>query len=105
MTLSPATAIRRHIFSAMVTKPISLRLRNDEVTARARRTLRRMEKEITAQRRVRWCATKALNEVYQMHAAAEVRLKTLSDVYRDDWQENYKTLCAMLQKIRARGVL
>jgi hypothetical protein len=95
--------IRQHYAGPMI-KPISLKLRPDETTRRARAMLRRFDKEMAAQQRVKWCALRALSEIYEMDSAAEVKLKSMSSSARDSWHADYKLLVDVLRRIQKRGV-
>ncbi|MGE5773903.1 MAG: hypothetical protein ACM3Z4_18055 [Hyphomicrobiales bacterium] len=59
-------------------KPISLRIRAHEATARARQLLREFDEKKNLQRRVRWQAMKAVVAIREMRAAAAPKLRTLS---------------------------
>lgn len=83
-------------------EPISLRLRDAEVTARARRLLRRLE----AERLVKHHAARALSAAYDMGKAAEIaiRLKSMSSRDREQWKANHKRLTAVLLEISRWGI-
>jgi hypothetical protein len=85
-------------------KPISLRLRPDEVNQRARALLRRLDNELLLQRRVKLFAIKALSAIYQMDAAAAPKLRSMSASDRDRWQADRQLIVSRLQKISSRGV-
>ena len=75
--------------------PISLRIRNAEVTARARQLLRRLDEKDLLRRRVKWQELKALIAVREMRNNAV----KLAD-YR--WLEEVKSIETILQKISIR---
>ena len=74
--------------------PISLRLRNAEVTARARQLLRTLNEKDLLRRRVKWQALKALIAVREMRSNA-VQLESAD--YR--WLADVKSIETALQKI------
>lgn len=88
----------------MAVRPISLRLRHQEVTNRARALLQRLDRELLAQRRVKFFAAKALCAIYEMEAAASPKPKTLSTSDRDRWQADRELIVSTLRKISKRGV-
>jgi hypothetical protein len=88
----------------MAVRPISLRLRHHEVTNRARELLRRLDKELLAQRRVKLLAAKALSAIFEMDDAAAPKLKKLSTSDRDRWQADRELIVSTLLKMSKRGV-
>jgi hypothetical protein len=88
----------------MAVRPISLRLRHQEVSSRARALLQRLDKELLAQRRVKLFAAKALSAIYQMDAAAAPKLRSMSASECDRWRADYQLLTSVLLKISRRGV-
>ena len=84
-------------------KPISLRLRPDEVNRHARVVLRRLDKERLLQRRVKLFALRALSEIYKMNNAAEPQLQSMSTGYRNSWRADYQAIVSILKKIGERG--
>jgi hypothetical protein len=77
--------------------PISLRIRANEVTARARQLLRELDEKDRLRRRARWMATKALISVREM-------VSVMSSADRARWQAECKQTIAFLEKIQDRGV-
>ena len=76
-------------------KPISLRFRHAEVTADARRLLRRLDAEATARRRFKHRAAKAFLAASELHSA----LEELTPSDRAQWQDEIKRIEATLLKI------
>lgn len=74
--------------------PISLRIRNAEVSAQARQLLRRLDEKDLLRRRVKWQAVKALIAVREMRSNA-VKLKCADD----RWLAEVKSIEMILQKI------
>ena len=74
--------------------PISLRIRNAEVTAQARQLLRSLNEKDLLRRRVKWQALKALIAVREMRSNA---VKLESADYR--WLAEVKSIETILQKI------
>jgi hypothetical protein len=79
-------------------KPISLRIRAHEATARARQLLRDLDEKDRLRRRVRWLATKALVSVRELSTDAGT-LKSGSG-----WQSEIKLVESILVKISKTGV-
>jgi hypothetical protein len=78
-------------------KPISLRIRSAEATARARQLLRNLDEKIQLRRNVKWQALKALISVREMRSNA-VELKSAD--YR--WLAEVKSIETMLLKFSKR---
>ena len=74
--------------------PISLRIRNAEVTARARQLLRRLDEKDLLRRKVKWQGLKALIAIREMRSNA-VKLESVD--YR--WLADVKSIETTLQKI------
>jgi hypothetical protein len=85
-------------------EPISRRLRNAEVTARARKLLQRLDADIGAQRRVKHLAAKALAAIFEMDAAADIKLRSMSTSDRDRWSADCRSLQSTLTRFVRRGV-
>jgi len=84
-------------------KPISLRLRADEVTDVARDILRRLDEDDRQRRSVRSMALKASFWVAKMDTTALAILK--SPIHRERWQADLKTIQTILsRRIGTRGV-
>ena len=79
--------------------PISLRIRNAEVTARARQILRDLDEKDRLRRRVRWLAAKALVSIREMTTDA-AKLKS-GDRH---WQAEVRVLESILRRISKTGV-
>lgn len=84
----------------LMVRPISLKLRPHELTARARLLLKRFDDE----QRVKFLASKALSAVYEMEPVAAEKLRSMSADDRDAWQADYKSLVEVLRRIQKRGV-
>jgi hypothetical protein len=78
-------------------KPISLRIRSAEATARARQLLRNLDEKNQLRRNVKWQALKALIAVREMRSNA-VELKSAD--YR--WLAEVKSIETMLLKFSKR---
>jgi hypothetical protein len=85
-------------------KPISLRIRSVEATARARQLLRRLDEDDRLQRRVRWLAMKAIVSIREMKSVAAPKLESMYATDRDRWQAECKKVESILLKISKRGV-
>jgi len=83
--------------------PISLKLRPDEVTARARVVLHRLDDDLRLQNSVKLLAMKAYVLINKMNAVAEPRLKLLATSDRGRWQTEIKLVESILLKISKRG--
>lgn len=75
-------------------RPISLRIRASEVTADARRLLRRLDEKDRLQRRIKWMALKALISVGEMRRDAA----TLKSGDRR-WHAEVKVIESILSRI------
>ncbi len=84
--------------------PISLRIRSNEVNARARRLLRRLDEEATLQRQIKTKASRAYLAVSEMRAAAEPRLQKMSSYARDRLTQELKAIESQLLELSKRGV-
>ena len=84
--------------------PISLRIRNAEVTDRARKLLRRLDAEDLVRRRVKWQAQKALIAIREMRSLARPKAEKMSYSERKRWQAEYEQSQSFLQRIIDRGV-
>jgi hypothetical protein len=82
------------MLAAMI-KPISLRIRNAEVNARARALLRKLDAETTARHRFKHFAAKAFLAASEMRSA----LEKLTPGDRARWQDEIKRIEAALLKI------
>jgi hypothetical protein len=74
--------------------PISLRIRNAEITARARQLLRRLDEKDLLRRNVKWQGLKALIAVREMRSNA-VKLKSADD----RWLADVKLIETILEKM------
>jgi hypothetical protein len=74
--------------------PISLRIRNAEIAARARQLLRRLDEKDLLRRNVKWQGLKALIAIREMRTAA---VKLESADHR--WLADVKLIETILQKI------
>jgi hypothetical protein len=79
-------------------RPISLRIRHNEVTARARELLRRLDEKDRLRRNVKWQGLKALVAIREMRSVA---VKLESADHR--WLADVRTIEVTLQKIINRA--
>jgi hypothetical protein len=84
-----------------VIKPISLRIRNAEVTARARQVLRDLNEKDRLRRSVKWQALKALVAVREIRADA-VKLESADPRWLADVRLIETTLQKIVSKYNAR---
>lgn len=85
-------------------KPISLRIRAHEATARARQLLREFDEKENLQRRVRWQAMKAVVAIREMRAAAAPKLRTMSSSDSKRWLAEVESIESKLLRISRRDV-
>jgi hypothetical protein len=85
-------------------KPISLRIRAHEATARARQLLREFDEKENLQRRVRWQAMKAVVAIREMRAAAAPKLRTMSSSDSKRWLVEVESIESKLLRISRRDV-
>jgi hypothetical protein len=85
-------------------KPISLRIRAHEATARARQLLREFDEKENLQRRVPWQAIKAVVAIREMRAAAAPKLRTLSSSDSKRWLAEVESIESTLLRISRRDV-
>ena len=85
-------------------KPISLRIRAHEATARARQLLREIDEKENLQRRVRWQAMKAVVAIREMRAAAAPKLRTMSSSDSKRWLAEVESIESKLLRISMRDV-
>lgn len=85
-------------------KPISLRIRAHEATARARQLLREFDEKKNLQRRVRWQAMKAVVAIREMRAAAAPKLRTMSSSDSKRWLAEVESIESKLLRISRRDV-
>jgi hypothetical protein len=84
--------------------PISLRIRANEATARARQLLREFDEKENLQRRVRWQAMKAVVAIREMRAAAAPKLRTMSSSDSKRWLAEVESIESKLLRISRRDV-
>jgi hypothetical protein len=85
-------------------KPISLRIRAQEASARARQLLRDLDEKDRLQRRVRWQAMKAVVAIREMRAAAAPKLRTMSSSDSKRWLAEVESIESKLLRISRRDV-
>ena len=85
--------------------PISLRIRNAEANAHARKVLRHIDEDLRVQRRVKWLATKARVVLSEMSSAAAPKLRSMPSADRDRWQSDVQRVTSILAGISERGVV
>ena len=85
-------------------KPISLRIRAHEATARARQLLREFDEKENLQRRVRWQAMKAVVAIREMRAAAAPKLRTMSSSDSKRWLAEVESIESKLLRISRRDL-
>lgn len=84
--------------------PISLRIRNAEITHRARQVLRRLDEADRLQRRVKWQAQKALIAIHEMDSVAAPKLRSMPQSDRKRWEAEFQVVEQILKRISQGGV-
>jgi len=85
-------------------RPISLKLSSAEITANARKLLRRLDADEQLRRRVMWQATKALVAISEMRSLAAPQVNAMRPGDRDKWSAQLETVKQFLERIADRGV-
>jgi len=88
----------------MVTKPIQVQLRHDQVSARARALLKKLEADALTQRQIKLQATKASLAVGKMLSVAEPSLAKMSNYQRDRLVRELQAIEARLRELSIRGL-